>query len=72
MASSPSRLHVDPRRIQVKCVTQKHGYATREEALDGCERSMEAGKVKPGCHLTPYLCDECGEWHSYNRIIVFL
>ena len=71
MGSSPTRRHVrvtDPgfRR----CESQKVGYRTRSEALDGAEQSMLRDKVRPGCHLTPYRCDRCGEWHIANRVIV--
>jgi hypothetical protein len=32
---------------------------------------MMAGRVDPGCHITPYLCDDCRRWHTRNRRIVF-
>lgn len=31
---------------------------------------MQHGRVNPGCHITPYQCDECREWHLANRVIV--
>ncbi len=72
MASRPTRQHIDVARMIVKCETMKVGYETRAEALDGAESGMDAGKVDPGCHLTPYACELCGEWHVRNRRIVFL
>lgn len=53
-----------------RCTTFKAGYPTYAAALDGAERLMEMGHVKPGCHITPYRCDRCPEWHLYNRVIV--
>jgi len=38
--------------------------------LDACEEMMERGLVRPGCHLTPYPCDQCSEFHITNRVIV--
>jgi hypothetical protein len=38
--------------------------------LDAAEAMMLAGKVKRGCHITPYTCDACGEWHVGNKVIV--
>ena len=49
----------------------KIGYATRVAALDACESQMDAGRVEPGCHVMPYRCDVCGEWHTRNQRIVF-
>jgi len=72
MASTPTRQRV--RLIAGgfrKCESEKIGYATKEEALRAAERMMDAGKVKPGCHITPYPCDRCSEWHVSNRRIVF-
>lgn len=46
------------------------GYATYDRALDVAELMMEKGEVNPGCHITPYACDDCGEWHVANRVIV--
>lgn len=68
MGSSPTRSR--RRDVTVRCVSYKIGYPTYDAALDGAERQMERGHVMPGCHITPYQCDECGEWHIYNRIIV--
>ena len=71
MGSSPTRLHLDVERKHFRrCSTQKQGWETKEEALDVAERMMEEGKVRPGCHITPYECAKCGEWHVSNRIIV--
>ena len=71
MASSPTRLHVDVNSSGFrKCESQKIGYATKEKALDVAEQMMELGKVNPGCHITPYECETCGEWHVANRVII--
>lgn len=71
MASSPTRQRVDLNAVGVRrCVSQKVGYGTYDDALTACERMMDAGKVKPGCHMTPYECDECSEWHVGNKVIV--
>lgn len=48
----------------------KLGYVGKADALDAAERVMEQGRVSPGCHITPYLCTLCGDWHLYNRRIV--
>jgi len=73
MASRPTRQHLNVAVERTrKCVTLKIGHPTRAEALDACEAMMDAGRVEPGCHLTPYACDDCGEWHIRNRRIVFL
>lgn len=55
-----------------RCPSQKAGFATKALALDAAERMMDQGKVRPGCHITPYPCEQCPEWHVANRIIVFL
>ncbi len=70
MASKPTRLSLRTDKLDVTCETGKVSYATRDRALDGAERAMEAGRVDPGCHLTPYLCGDCGDWHVRNRRIV--
>jgi len=72
MGSSPTRQKIRVDRLVRKCPTFKVGYATRALALDGCERAMDAGSVSPGCHIKPYLCDECSEWHLFNQRIVFV
>jgi hypothetical protein len=73
MGSNPTRQRLRVDRGVRKCSTFKIGFATRDEALDAAERQMEAGRVSPGCHLMPYLCDRgCGEWHIRNQRIVFL
>ena len=54
----------------MRCESQKIGYASKEAALGGAEASMLKGLVQPGCHLTPYLCVQCDEWHLFNRRIV--
>jgi hypothetical protein len=71
MASSPTRGRVKTTTGYFrKCESLKVGYPTYAEALDAAERSMARGAVKPGCHLTPYECDRCDEWHIANRVIV--
>lgn len=70
MASTPTRNHLDLTRLRRRCETFKVTYETRQDALEGAERGMEAGSVDPGCHLTPYLCERCGHWHVRNRRIV--
>lgn len=70
MASRPTRQHLRGDQIGRRCETFKLGFSTREEALTGCEQAMEKGLVSPGCHLMPYLCDRCGEWHMKNQQIV--
>lgn len=70
MASSATRQRLDVTRCR-KCLSFKIGYRTRDEALDVAERMMEQGFVKPGCHITPYHCSLCDEWHVANRQIVF-
>ena len=72
MASSPTRQRV--RLIAGgfrRCESEKIGYATKEEALKAAELMMLAGKVQRGCHVTPYHCDRCPDWHVANRRIVF-
>lgn len=74
MASYPTRLTV-PERNAARCESQKMAYDTCSVANDVAEVMMSLGKVEPGCHLTPYFCDErwhnCRRWHIYNRKIVF-
>ncbi len=53
-----------------RCESQKVGYLTRSDALEGAETAMLKGYVSPGCHLTPYACGQCQQWHLYNRVIV--
>lgn len=72
MASRPTRQKVNLRDLGVRrCASQKVGFSTYEDALQAAEKMMLAGKVDPGCHLTPYACEECPEWHVANRIIVW-
>ncbi len=52
-----------------RCSSQKIGYRDKSEALDAAETMMEAGRVNPGCHITPYLCKECRQYHVWNRPI---
>lgn len=73
MASSPTRQRVDLRSSGFRrCDSQKVGYDTYEAALAAAELMMAAGKVKPGCHITPYECEDCDEWHLGNKVIVVL
>lgn len=72
MASRATRQHVRVDRLMRKCESFKVGYATRALALDACEAGMLAGRVSPGCHLMPYACDLCGEWHMRNVQVVGL
>lgn len=53
-----------------RCESRKVSYPNKAAALDASERLMEQGRVEPGCHITPYECRECGDWHVYNRRIV--
>jgi len=72
MASQKTRQRVDQRAIGFRrCTTQKVGYRTHDEALDAAELMMQKGLVRPGCHITPYQCDKCSEWHVANRVIVW-
>ena len=50
--------------------SQKACYPTKLIALDAAEVMMEKGWVHPGCHITPYRCPDCGQWHVGNRQIV--
>lgn len=71
MASSSTRLHVPiAHRHLRKCPSEKIGYPHKGAALDAAEVMMRQDRVNPGCHITPYSCDECGEWHVRNRRIV--
>lgn len=71
MASYATRQRVTLDHAQShKCESRKIGYPTKAAALDGAERLMHQGRVSPGCHLTPYIC-QCGSWHIYNRRIFF-
>ena len=72
MASRPTRLRYGIRHNDMlsKCESHKRCFPTKATALDGAERLMEKGFVKPGCHITPYLCRDCHYWHVWNRPIV--
>lgn len=71
MASSPTRGHLDvAHQYLERCDTHKRGYPSKAAALDVAEMMMEEGHVNPGCHITPYLCPTCHEWHVANRRIV--
>lgn len=69
MATSPTRKHLT-RVNKHKCASQKTCYPTKADALDGAEAMMDKGMVWPGCHITPYECEECGLWHVWNKVIV--
>ena len=66
----PVRVRFNPQRLRRTCETQKVCFDTREEALDAAEDQMREGRVSPGCHLTPYLCNECNRHHIWNSPIV--
>ena len=71
MASRHTRKRVRVRDSGFRrCESMKVGYPSREEAWTVAEQQMECGQVKPGCHLTPYQCGLCDEWHVGNRVIV--
>ena len=64
------RQRINVARLERRCITLKICHETRDAALAAAELQMLAGRVEPGCHLTPYLCDECHRWHLRNRQIV--
>lgn len=71
MATTATRRHWHPERERFsRCTSRKVGYASYREAFDAADLLMEGGMVMPGCHITPYRCSECGQWHVYNRRIV--
>ena len=70
MASRPTRQRLNPAQIERRCVTQKVAFGSAEEAWTASERMMEANRVKPGCHIVPYVCLTCGAWHLANKVIV--
>ena len=71
MASTPTRQRVRlDRQGFRRCSSEKVGYPSYDAAYNVAEPMMLQGKVHPGCHLTPYECDECEEWHVGNRVIV--
>jgi hypothetical protein len=69
MASSKTRRHIDPARVR-QCTSEKVAYPNYERALDAAELVMLKGMVRPGCHIIPYRCPLCGEWHVANKQIV--
>jgi hypothetical protein len=72
MGSSATRLRIDTAKARFsRCDSKKIGYATRAEAFDAAEILMQEGHVHAGCHITPYACDECGQWHVFNRVIIW-
>lgn len=71
MASHPTRQKVRLRDVGVRrCESLKVGYGSYDEALQAAELMMLEGRVDPGCHITPYACDRCPEYHVANRRIV--
>lgn len=70
----PTRLKITSRMLGTtaypRCTSGKAGYRDRAAALDQAEALMAQGTVQPRCHLTPYRCDRCGEWHLYNRRVI--
>lgn len=71
MASRQTRGNIPISHVHLlRCATLKRGYLTKAQALNVAESMMENGEVYPGCHITPYLCDACREWHVANRVIV--
>jgi len=72
MATHATRLRMRGGHLPTRrCQTLKVGHATRLEALEAAERMMAAGHVSPGCHVMPYRCEACGQWHTRNQRIVF-
>jgi hypothetical protein len=72
VASRATRLSIDPvKTLLSKCDSKKIGYRTFCEALDQAEAFMRLGRVHVGCHLTPYRCAACGDYHLFNRKIEF-
>lgn len=71
MASNPTRLRFALQHQDLpRCGSAKLGYTTKARALDVAEQMMFEGRVHPGCHITPYLCGDCHEWHVWNRQVV--
>lgn len=70
MASRPTRGKIDTRRFEFLCESGKVAYDTRDDALTGADTAMMADLVKPGCHLMPYECEDCGRWHVRNQRII--
>jgi hypothetical protein len=70
MASRPTRLSLPVGDRLHRCASQKACYPTKAIALDAAEVMMEKGWVNLGCHITPYWCPDCEQWHVTNRQIV--
>lgn len=71
MASSATRKHLRTDRERLThCASLKQAFRSHAEAFDAAEVFMSDGCVEPGCHITPYHCTVCGDWHVYNRRIV--
>jgi len=72
VATKSTRLRINVDKVLLsRCDSRKAGFATHREALDHAECLMELGRVFPGCHLSPYLCQDCGQFHIHNRRIIF-
>lgn len=71
MASSATRKRLRVDRDLSKCESRKLGLKSKRDAIDHAESLMEKGFVNAGCHLTPYKCEICGDWHIFNRKIRF-
>lgn len=73
MASTPTRGQYNLRRFtSSRCpASHKRSYPDKAAALDAAERLMDEGRVRPGCHLMPYVCPDCRTWHIGNRFIRF-
>ena len=69
MASRSTRLALPVGDRLHRCASQKACYPTKAIALDAAEAMMEKGWVSPGCHITPYGCPDCEQWHVFNRQI---
>jgi hypothetical protein len=63
------RQWIDLQRVSRQPCTRR-GYRSRDQALDAADAWMARGEVTPGCHLTPYRCRGCRQWHLYQRRIV--
>lgn len=67
---SMKRFSANARANLPRCRSLKVSYTSKDEALTIAERMMLQDLVNPGCHITPYLCDWCGQWHVKNKMIV--
>jgi len=53
------------------CLATNKMKLTASQAARRAEWMMRRGFVRPGCHVEPYACAECGTHHVGNRRIVF-